>query len=294
MSSENPLPVTAYTQTAIPLPQTPSKHSRGLFPVSDHVAGHSSINHLNISQPQTPTRRSTTSINPSTVPETPRKRKGNANQRLRGIKVKLPDNLSLDAIRTRLVSLLKFLYMPDDWQVYLIRRILQGYDSIFCAGTGYGKSLIFEGLAVLAGTKKLVIVISPLKALERDQAEHATEKGIDAVVINEDTSQTAELWKRARTTASITYMSPEMALSESFQKLWKDSKFRSRLIALVIDEAHCIEDWGVDDFRPLYRKLDTLRSYTGYETPVVSCTATCRTSTFNLIWDTLIHHTMLE
>ena len=50
------------------------------------------------------------------------------------------------------------------------------------------------------------------------QAEHATEKGIDAVVFNEDTSQTAELWKRARTTASITYMSPEMALSESFQE----------------------------------------------------------------------------
>ena len=64
----------------------------------------------------------------------------------------------------RLVSLLKLSYTPDDCQVHLIRRILQGYDSIFCAGTGYGKSLIFEGLAVLAGTKKLVIVISPLKA----------------------------------------------------------------------------------------------------------------------------------
>jgi ATP-dependent helicase YprA (DUF1998 family) len=106
---------------------------------------------------------------PNNPPETPRKRKGNANQRLRGIKAKLPDNLSLDAIRTRLVSILKLSYTPDDWQVHLIRRILQGYDSIFCAGTGYGKSLIFEGLAVLGGVKKLVIVISPLKALERDQ-----------------------------------------------------------------------------------------------------------------------------
>ena len=78
-------------------------------------------------------------------------------------------------------------------------------------------------------------------------------------------------------------MSPEMALSDSFQKLWKDSQFRRRLIALVVDEAHCIEEWGVDDFRPLYRKLDTLQSCTRYETPVVSCTATCRTSTFDLI-----------
>ena len=60
-------------------------------------------------------------------------------------------------------------YTPDAWQLHLVRTILQGYDSIFCAGTGYGKSLIFEALAVLGGPGKLVLVISPLKALERDQ-----------------------------------------------------------------------------------------------------------------------------
>jgi superfamily II DNA helicase RecQ len=59
--------------------------------------------------------------------------------------------------------------------------------------TGYGKSLIFEGLAVLSGKGKLVIVISPLKALERDQAEQAMAKGIDALVINEDTTKTTDL-----------------------------------------------------------------------------------------------------
>jgi len=57
-------------------------------------------------------------------------------------------------------------YTPDDLQVHLIHRILQGYDGIFCAGTGYGKSLVFEGLG---GKGKLVIIISPLEALERDQ-----------------------------------------------------------------------------------------------------------------------------
>jgi hypothetical protein len=81
----------------------------------------------------------------------------------------LPDNLSLDAIRTHLISILKLSYTPNDWQVHLIQQILQGYDSIFCAGMGYGKSLIFKALAVLGGSKKLIIVISLLKALERDQ-----------------------------------------------------------------------------------------------------------------------------
>jgi len=85
----------------------------------------------------------------------------------------------------------------------------------------------------------------------------------------------------------MVYMSPEMALAPSFQKLWKDSRFRTRLTAIVVDEAHCIAEWGGEDFRPAYRLLETLRSYTGHEVPVVACTATCPTKTFDLIWSTL-------
>jgi len=69
--------------------------------------------------------------------------------------------------------------------------------------------------------------------------------------------------------------------------IWKDANFCGRLTALVVDEAHCIEEWGGLNFRPQYRKLDILRTYTGQEVPILACTGTCRTSTFNLIWDTL-------
>ena len=87
----------------------------------DHVAGHITGTYQPpISRPQTPTRHSKKSSNTLILPETPRKRKGNANQRLRGIKTTLPDNLSLDAIQTRLISILKLSYTPDDWQVHLI------------------------------------------------------------------------------------------------------------------------------------------------------------------------------
>ncbi len=85
----------------------------------------------------------------------------------------------------------------------------------------------------------------------------------------------------------MVYLSPEMALSMSFQKLWKDVKFRHRLTAIVVDEAHCIDEWGGDDFRPLYHKLSTLRQYSGQDVPFVACTATCQMSTFQMIWDTL-------
>lgn len=121
------------------------------------------------------------------------------------------------------------------------------------------------------------------------QAKQCVALGLDAIVINEDTvkDDAAQLWKRARTSAQLVCMSPEMALSDSFGALWKDSRFRARLTAIVVDEAHCINDWGDDKFRPLYQKLSGLRAFTGQEVPVVACTATCSTSTFDAIWSTL-------
>jgi len=121
------------------------------------------------------------------------------------------------------------------------------------------------------------------------QAEQAAAKGLDAVAINEDTERSRALWARLRISASLVYMSPEMAQSPSFQKLWLDARFRTRLTALLVDEAHCIDEWGDDEFRPLYRKLSSLRVYTGTEIPFVACTATCQTSTFNTIWQTLAY-----
>lgn len=58
---------------------------------------------------------------------------------------------------------------PEERQTTLIQRIKQGFDSIFVAGTGYGKSLIFQGLAAASRAGKITMVITPLKALERDQ-----------------------------------------------------------------------------------------------------------------------------
>jgi superfamily II DNA helicase RecQ len=68
-----------------------------------------------------------------------------------------------------MIDKLKLSYVPEDWQVHLVIRILRGFDSIFLAGTGYGKSLIFEAVAVLGGKKNVTLVVCPLKALEADQ-----------------------------------------------------------------------------------------------------------------------------
>ena len=107
---------------------------------------------------------------PPRTPGTPRRRKFPSSTRLQGVK---PQLKPLSDIKAKVVEKLKLSFTPEDWQIQFISRIQQRYDSIFCAGTGYGKSLIFEGLAVLGGKRKSVMVISHLKALERDQVSIA-------------------------------------------------------------------------------------------------------------------------
>jgi superfamily II DNA helicase RecQ len=75
---------------------------------------------------------------------------------------------TLQDVKNKTRERLKLDFELDDWQGELIRRLRQGYDSLMVAGTGYGKSVIFEGLAAL-NKAKIVIVVCPLKALERDQ-----------------------------------------------------------------------------------------------------------------------------
>ncbi|KAJ7765972.1 P-loop containing nucleoside triphosphate hydrolase protein [Mycena olivaceomarginata] len=216
------------------------------------------------------------------VPATPRKRK-----------TPVPD---------RLLGRLGLGFDLDDWQAELIRRLRQGYDSIMVAGTGYGKSVIFEGLAA-CNKAKIVIIICPLKALERDQvcqppmsptiifnmvcrSMKQKKKGLIAKMVNEDTV-CPELWANLRQgRANLYYVSPEMALSSSFIHLWQDRSFRNRVQALVIDEAHCIVEWG-DNFRKEYSGLAKLRDYIGQDTPILAATATCDTETFKVIWKSL-------
>lgn len=97
---------------------------------------------------------------------TPRRRRHQNTTRLQGTK---PAKFSYAEISAQLITLLALTFVPALWQVHVISRILRGFDCIFLAGTGYGKSLIFEELAVLGGKGKVVLVICPLKVLKRDQ-----------------------------------------------------------------------------------------------------------------------------
>ena len=103
---------------------------------------------------------------PSRAPQTPRKRKP-PTKRAYGVDSRR--KWSTEEAQKQLTKALSLSFIPDTWQLVILSKIMEGYDSIIVAGTGYGKSLLFEGMAALGGKDKVVIVICPLKALEVDQ-----------------------------------------------------------------------------------------------------------------------------
>ncbi|CAA7263912.1 unnamed protein product [Cyclocybe aegerita] len=177
-----------------------------------------------------------------------------------------------------------------NWQMKLARKVLEGHDAIGIAGTGAGKSLVFGLLALaaeLAGSPGIVIVLSPLKSLQKDQVQRINTSntvvranGIDkinltAVEINEDNKDNKVFTRLEEGQYRLCYASPECLLrSNRFKQLFRTEEFRRKLVAVVIDKAHVIEAWK-DEFRKDYGELAALNIIVGTEQALCTCTL-CR------------------
>ena len=132
-----------------------------------------------------------------------------------------------------------------------LRNFFQGKDLFFSAHTGYGKSLIFQAIPIIAdvledqlvGTST-VLVISPLISLMKDQVKHINENfGISAAAILN--GQDEEVLKDIEEGVySLVYASREYFVGK---KRWRDlassRTFRKDCVAVVVDEAHCLVHW---------------------------------------------------
>ncbi len=157
-----------------------------------------------------------------------------------------------------------------DGQKEIIDSVSSGKDTIALLPTGGGKSVCFQVPALM--NDGVAVVISPLIALMKDQVENLKRVGVSAICIHSglsfqeiDTALDNAIYGDVK----FLYVSPERLQTDLFK--YRVQKMRVNL--LVIDEAHCISQWGYD-FRPSYLQISQIRQLLPQSTPVIAVTAT--------------------
>jgi ATP-dependent DNA helicase RecQ len=151
----------------------------------------------------------------------------------------------------------------------IVRRVLDGKDSLVLMPTGGGKSICYQIPAlVMEGT---CVVVSPLISLMQDQVQGLRSNGVEAAFLNSTLSSSEA--QRVETdfldgTLKLLYVSPEKVVAQDFITLMKAAK----VSLFAIDEAHCISAWG-HDFRPEYTKMRFIKQQFAH-VPMIALTAT--------------------
>jgi ATP-dependent DNA helicase RecQ len=155
-------------------------------------------------------------------------------------------------------------------QLAAMEPLTDGRDVLAVLPTGAGKSAIYQVPALLLDGP--TVVVSPLIALQRDQREGLSDtEAPDAVVINsaQRVAQTRRAWEKLREgTAEYVFLSPEQLANDEIVDTLNDAG----VSLFVVDEAHCVSEWG-HDFRPDYLRLGPVIERLGHP-PVVALTAT--------------------
>ena len=153
-------------------------------------------------------------------------------------------------------------------QEEIVREALEGRDVLAILPTGGGKSVCFQVPALMQ--EGLALVVTPLIALMKDQVQNLRQRGIRAMAIHAGMNRREvdlALNNAAYGDYKFLYLSPERLHTDLFQAYLSVLK----VSYIVVDEAHCISQWGYD-FRPNYLQIGELRNR--IDAPVIALTAT--------------------
>ena len=166
-------------------------------------------------------------------------------------------------------------------QEEIIGAALEGKDVLAILPTGGGKSVCFQVPGLMA--EGLTIVVTPLIALMKDQVQNLENRGVRALAIHAGMSRhevDLALNNAAYGEYKFLYLSPERVGTRLFQSYLEVLN----VSYIVVDEAHCISQWGYD-FRPDYLKIGILRE--SLDAPVIALTATATPEVAEDIMDKL-------
>jgi ATP-dependent DNA helicase RecQ len=154
-------------------------------------------------------------------------------------------------------------------QRQVIDSVLAGRNTLAIMPTGGGKSLCYQiPASLLPGT---TVVVSPLISLMQDQLDKLDQLGIDAAQVNSSLPRAEELEALdsiRRRASDIVFCTPERLATPEFREVLR----AARVSLLVVDEAHCISQWG-HDFRPAFLAIGAAVAALG-RPPVLALTAT--------------------
>jgi ATP-dependent DNA helicase RecQ len=155
-------------------------------------------------------------------------------------------------------------------QEEIIRAVLEGKDTLGLMPTGGGKSITFQVPAMIR--KGLCLVVTPLIALMKDQVDNLRARHIKATTVY--SGMTADEINKHFDNCiygdyKFLYISPERLHTDLFKK----KLAAMDICLLVVDESHCISQWGYD-FRPSYLHIADVRKMLPEDTPVLALTAT--------------------